>query len=67
MFGLSRDVMISFFLLPVDSETTEDEATEPQIRMETKERPEGPQDQASQRLPAGKLYQSLKNHNLLPD
>ncbi|XP_030643504.1 striated muscle preferentially expressed protein kinase [Chanos chanos] len=36
-----------------DSETTEDEAPEPQISMETKEGDRGLQDQAVQRVPAG--------------
>ncbi|MGH0172892.1 UNVERIFIED_CONTAM: hypothetical protein FKN15_064075 [Acipenser sinensis] len=37
-----------------DSETTEDEAAEPQIGMATKEGPRGPQDQAVHRVPAGR-------------
>ncbi|KAJ8403435.1 hypothetical protein AAFF_G00352070 [Aldrovandia affinis] len=40
------------FLSP-DSETTEDEAAEPQIPMESKEGPRGLQDQAAHRVPAG--------------
>lgn len=47
-------VMSLIFLAPPDSETTEDEAAEPQIPMETKAGPEDLHDQASQRVPAGK-------------
>lgn len=45
--------MSYFFVL--DSETTEDEAAEPQIPLEAKEGARGFQDEA-QRVPAGKLH-----------
>lgn len=45
-----------------DSETTEDEAPEPQIPLEGKEGARGFQDEA-QRVPAGKIY--LQNSPLV--
>ncbi|KAI1899475.1 hypothetical protein AGOR_G00062180 [Albula goreensis] len=52
-FGRFTHVFRSCRKQSYDSETTEDEAAEPQIPMESKEGPRGLQDQAANRVPAG--------------